>query len=154
MYHLQGVEMVRGGRTILSVDSLNIPTNELTVVLGHNGSGKSTLVSLLSGQQAPDKGRVELNGQSLSSLAAKELAKSVAFLPQKLPTSAGLTVHELVRLGRFPWRGALGRWKAEDETIIDESIAKTGVTDFANTLADELSGGERQRAWVAMLLAQ
>ncbi|MGY2574115.1 ABC transporter ATP-binding protein [Vibrio sp. C8] len=154
MYHLQGVEMVRGGRTILSVDSLNIPTNELTVVLGHNGSGKSTLVSLLSGQQTPDKGRVELNGQSLSSLAAKELAKFVAFLPQKLPTSAGLTVRELVRLGRFPWRGALGRWKAEDETIIDESIAKTGVTDFANTLADELSGGERQRAWVAMLLAQ
>ncbi len=154
MYHLSGVEMVRGGRTILSVDSLNIPTNELTVVLGHNGSGKSTLVSLLSGQQAPDRGVVELNGKSVFTLAAKQLAKEVAFLPQKLPTSAGLTVRELVRLGRFPWRGALGRWKSDDEQIIDQAIEKTGVTAFANTLADELSGGERQRAWVAMLLAQ
>jgi len=154
MYHLSGVEMVRGGRTILTVDSLNIPSDQLTVVLGHNGSGKSTLVSLLSGQQTPDSGLVELNGQSVSDLGAKQLAKQVAFLPQKLPTSAGLTVRELVRLGRFPWRGALGRWRPNDEQIIDEAMEKTGVTAFANALADELSGGERQRAWVAMLLAQ
>ncbi|PSU50108.1 ABC transporter [Photobacterium frigidiphilum] len=154
MYKLSNIQMVRGGRSILEVDSLQIPTSELTVVLGHNGSGKSTLVSLLSGQQAPDSGLVELNGHSLTGYKTKDLAKQVAFLPQKLPTSAGLTVKELVKLGRFPWRGTLGRWNAEDSHIIDESIAKTGVEAFAHTLADELSGGERQRAWVAMLLAQ
>ncbi len=154
MFHLQSVEMVRGGRTILSVDSLNIPTNELTVVLGHNGSGKSTLVNLLSGQMAPDKGSVELNGLSLASLKTKELAKQIAYLPQKLPSSAGLTVQELVRLGRFPWRGALGRWNSEDKPIIEQAMERTGVTPFAQSLADDLSGGERQRAWVSMLLAQ
>ncbi len=154
MFHLQSVEMVRGGRTILSVDSLNIPANELTVVLGHNGSGKSTLVNLLSGQMAPDTGSVELNGHSLSSLKTKELAKQIAYLPQKLPSSAGLTVQELVRLGRFPWRGALGRWNSEDKQIIEQAMERTGVTPFAQSLADDLSGGERQRAWVSMLLAQ
>lgn len=154
MYNLSNVEMIRGGRTILSIDSLDIPTTELTVVLGHNGSGKSTLVSLLSGQQDPDSGSVLLNGTALTKRSSKALAKEVAFLPQKLPTSAGLTVRELVRLGRYPWRGAFSRWTNEDESIIDDSMAKTEVTPFANTLADELSGGERQRGWVAMLLAQ
>ncbi|AXT73653.1 ABC transporter ATP-binding protein [Vibrio sp. dhg] len=154
MFQLSNIQIVRGGRQILGIDQLNIPTNELTVVLGHNGSGKSTLVNLLSGQMSPDKGSVELNGQNLSSLKTKELAKQIAYLPQKLPASAGLTVEELVRLGRFPWRGALGRWNAEDKQIISQAMRRTGVTPFAQALADDLSGGERQRAWVSMLLAQ
>lgn len=154
MFQLSNIQIVRGGRQVLGIDQLNIPTNELTVVLGHNGSGKSTLVNLLSGQMSPDKGSVELNGQNLSSLKTKELAKQIAYLPQKLPASAGLTVEELVRLGRFPWRGALGRWNAEDKQIISQAMQRTGVTPFAQALADDLSGGERQRAWVSMLLAQ
>ncbi|KQH85242.1 MULTISPECIES: ABC transporter ATP-binding protein [Vibrio] len=154
MYHLADIQMIRGGRTILAIDELNIPTNELTVVLGHNGSGKSTLVSLLSGQQAPDTGSVLLNDAPLASLSSKSLAKAVAFLPQKLPASAGLTVRELVRLGRFPWRGALGFWRQQDAEMIHAAMEKTGVSAFAETFVDELSGGERQRAWVAMLLAQ
>ncbi|MFA0085758.1 ABC transporter ATP-binding protein [Vibrio sp. 10N.261.51.F12] len=154
MYNLSDIAMIRGGRTILSIDSLTIPTSELTVVLGHNGSGKSTLVSLLAGQQGPDKGVVTLNGEPLTKRSSRSLAKEVAFLPQKLPTSAGLTVRELVRLGRYPWRGAFARWTPEDEAIIEDAISKTGMQDYRNTLADSLSGGERQRGWVSMLLAQ
>ncbi len=71
MFQLSNIKIVREERTILSIDELSIPTNELTVILGHNGSGKSTLVNLLSGQMAPDHGTVELNGASLSSLKAE-----------------------------------------------------------------------------------
>ncbi len=154
MSQLSNVKMVRDGRTIRSIGVFAIPTTELTVVLGHNGSGKSTLVNLLSGQMSPDHGSVELDGTSLSSLKSKDLAKKIAYLPQKLPASAGLTVEELVRLGRFPWRGALGRWNSEDKSIIRQAMERTGVTEFSQALADDLSGGERQRAWVSMLLAQ
>ncbi|MBQ0365506.1 ABC transporter ATP-binding protein [Providencia rettgeri] len=154
MFRLANINIVRDHRSILSIDSLNIPTTELTVVLGHNGSGKSTLVNLLSGQMAPDSGQIDLNGTSLSRYKTKELAQKIAYLPQKLPASAGLSVKELVRLGRFPWRGALGRWQADDEIIIQQAMEKAGVEGFSSSLADNLSGGERQRAWVAMLLAQ
>lgn len=154
MFHLSNVEVVRGGRSILAVEQLDIPTDKLTVILGHNGSGKSTLVSLLSGQQNPDRGNVRLNQHNLSELNTKQLAKEIAFLPQKLPASAGLTVKELVRLGRFPWRGVLGRWNQQDELIIQQAMQRTGVESFADHLADTMSGGERQRAWVSMLLAQ
>ncbi|PWI32479.1 ABC transporter [Vibrio albus] len=154
MFTLNNVQVVRGGRAILSVDHLSIPTNELTVVLGHNGSGKSTLVNLLSGQNRPDTGEVLFRSQPLHRLNAKARARAIAFLPQKLPASLGLTVRELVRLGRFPWRGTLGRWRNKDEKMIQQAMEKTDVANYANTFADELSGGERQRAWVAMLLAQ
>lgn len=154
MFELSDIHIVRDGRSILSVPSLKLPTSELTVILGHNGSGKSTLVNLLAGQTTPDQGNVVLDGKNLADYSKKLLARQLAFLPQKLPASAGLSVRELVRLGRFPWRGAFGRWHQNDDKIVNQAMEKAGITPFAETLADNLSGGERQRAWVAMLLAQ
>ena len=61
---------------------------------------------------------------------------------------------ELVRLGRFPWRGLFGRWRAEDEAAVDEALAATGSAQYAQSYVDDLSGGERQRVWISMLLAQ
>lgn len=154
MFELNDIRVVRDGRVILSVPSLTIPATELTVVLGHNGSGKSTLVDLLAGQTRPDQGEILLNNKNLTGYTKRELAQQVAFLPQKLPVSAGLTVRELVSLGRFPWRGTFGRRHPEDNIIILQAMESAGVTEFAQIPADNLSGGERQRAWVAMLLAQ
>ncbi|MBD1574274.1 ABC transporter ATP-binding protein [Vibrio sp. S17_S38] len=154
MFKLNQVRIHRDNRDILSIDDLAIPTDGFTVVLGHNGSGKSTLVNLLSGQTQPDSGSVYLNQTEISQLSQKQLAREIAFLPQKLPDVAGLTVQELVKLGRFPWRGVFGRWQDNDKQIIQQAMEKTGVEQYADNLADKLSGGERQRAWVAMLLAQ
>ncbi|QLE83946.1 ABC transporter ATP-binding protein [Shewanella sp. Scap07] len=154
MYQLKDVKVIREQRTILDIEQLNIDPHALTVVLGHNGSGKSTLVNLLANQFQPEQGTVTLADKTLQQYSAKALAQTVAYLPQKLPEVAGLNVAELVRLGRFPWRGTLGRWRKEDEQIIADAMAETGVTQFKDTLADQLSGGERQRTWVAMLLAQ
>lgn len=145
MYQLKDVKVIREQRTILDIEQLNIDPHALTVVLGHNGSGKSTLVNLLANQFQPEQGTVTLADKTLQQYSAKALAQTVAYLPQKLPEVAGLNVAELVRLGRFPWRGTLGRWRKEDEQIIADAMAETGVTQFKDTLADQLSGGERQR---------
>ncbi|MCG7371685.1 ABC transporter ATP-binding protein [Pseudomonas luteola] len=151
---LTDIRVNRGGRLILSLDQLRLAGNELTVILGHNGSGKSTLMNLLARQTMPDSGRIELDDQPIARLSQREFARQIAFLPQRLPEVAGLTVRELVRLGRFPWRGLLGRWQREDQTIIERAMQQTDVAHYADHLTDTLSGGERQRAWIAMLLAQ
>ena len=57
-------------------------------------------------------------------------------------------------LGRYPWRGPLGRYSEEDHSLIDQAIADTDLKPFQHRSVDTLSGGERQRAWIAMLLAQ
>lgn len=154
MYELNGIRMVREGRTILSIDHLTIPTDQMTLILGHNGSGKSTLASIISGLVKPDAGEVLLDGRDLFAMPERERARRVAFLPQKLPASAGLICRELVRLGRYPWRGLFGRWRPEDEEAIDRALEATGTSRFARAFADDLSGGERQRVWIGMLLAQ
>ena len=154
MYQLTNIQIIRSDRCILNVPQLTIPSDGLTVILGHNGSGKSTLMNLLCGQCPVDDAQLHLNHQPLTHYSSRELAKAVAFLPQKLPSSAGLTVRELVKLGRFPWRGTLGRFNNDDQQIVEQAMARTGISYFSETLVDELSGGERQRAWIAMLLAQ
>ncbi|TWI52717.1 iron complex transport system ATP-binding protein [Pseudomonas duriflava] len=154
MLQLNDIRVHRGGRLILTLDNLRLAGNELTVILGHNGSGKSTLMNLLARQAQPDSGRIELDGQPIGTFSQRDFARRIAFLPQRLPEVAGLTVRELVRLGRFPWRGLLGRWQHDDQTLIEHAMQQTDVAHYADHLTDTLSGGERQRAWIAMLLAQ
>lgn len=154
MLKLENIQVRRDGRLTLALDELQLAGDQFTVILGHNGSGKSTLMNLIARQLEPDTGTLQLDGQPLAGYSQREFARRVAFLPQRLPDVAGLTVRELVRLGRFPWRGLLGRWQAEDGQMIEQAMQQTDVTQYADHLADTLSGGERQRAWIAMLLAQ
>lgn len=154
MLKLKNIRVQREQRDILSLSALDIQFDQLTVVLGHNGSGKSTLLSLLARQISPDAGTITFEGRNLSDYTPKQLARKIAYLPQNLPSVAGLTVAELVRLGRFPWRGSFGRWRPDDQIIIDQAITETQLVEFSQHQVDALSGGERQRAWIAMLLAQ
>ena len=62
MFQLSNIEVIRDDRTILKVPDLTIPTDKLTVVLGHNGSGKSTLLRVISGIYPPDEGTVHAAG--------------------------------------------------------------------------------------------
>lgn len=120
----------------------------------HPRNQPSAPLNLLARQLEPTRGSLQLDERALEGFSARDFARRVAFLPQHLPDVAGLTVRELVRLGRFPWRGLLGRWRAEDHAAVDQALAQTDVAHYADQLADSLSGGERQRAWIAMLLAQ
>lgn len=154
MLRLQNISVCHQHTPVLEIDQLSLSAQQITVILGHNGSGKSTLMKLLARQQAPTSGTITLNQQALSGLSQRQLAQQLAYLPQRLPDVAGLSVRELVRLGRFPWRGTLGRWKKQDQLAIEQAMNDTNVSHYAQHLADQLSGGERQRAWIAMLLAQ
>ncbi|QDL93636.1 ABC transporter ATP-binding protein [Paroceanicella profunda] len=150
----EGIAVRHGGRTTLRVPGLSLPGTGITAILGHNGSGKSTLMQILARQQVPQQGRVTLDGAPLEGFAQKALARRIAYLPQVLPDVAGLTLRELVLLGRYPWRGALARWQEEDHAAIAMAITRAGLDAHADAPVDRLSGGERQRAWVAMALAQ
>ncbi|WP_428944024.1 Fe3+-hydroxamate ABC transporter ATP-binding protein FhuC [Pantoea sp. FN060301] len=142
------------GRTLLQPLSLTFPAGKICGLIGHNGSGKSTLLKLLGRHHAASGGRVLLNGTEVSTWNSKAFAREVAYLPQQLPPAEGMTVRELVAMGRYPWHGALGRYGISDRERVEEAIALVGLKPLAQRLVDSLSGGERQRAWIAMLVAQ
>ena len=143
-----------GSTAILQNISLAFNEGQVTALLGHNGSGKSTLLKTLARQIPACAGEVRLEGKTAKSLGARAFARIVGYLPQHPPGTDGLTVRELVALGRYPWRGPLGRYSEEDHSLIDQAIADTDLKPFQHRSVDTLSGGERQRAWIAMLLAQ
>lgn len=154
LYQLDGASFEADGRVLLQPLTLTLNAQRMIALIGHNGSGKSTLLKLLAHQQAPTRGTVRLHGSELGTWPAREFARQVAYLPQNPPTGTGMTVRELVALGRYPWHGALGRMRAADHAKIDEALRLTDTAHFASQLVDHLSGGERQRVWLAMLVAQ
>jgi iron complex transport system ATP-binding protein len=154
MFQLDNVRVSKGGKTVLDIAALTIPSDKFTVILGHNGSGKSTLVDVLAGQLTPNHGHVKFGDTSVTEFGNKQYAKKVAYLPQHLPQASGLSVRELVKLGRYPWRGVFGRFTLQDDEIVDNAMQKTGITQYQHQSAEHLSGGEKQRAWISMLIAQ
>ena len=143
-----------GSTAILHNINLAFNEGQVTALLGHNGSGKSTLLKTLARQIPASAGEVRLEGEAAKSLGARAFARIVGYLPQHPPGTDGLTVRELIALGRYPWRGPLGRYSDADYALIDQAIADTDLKPFEHRSVDTLSGGERQRAWIAMLLAQ
>ncbi|MFJ9665948.1 ABC transporter ATP-binding protein [Streptomyces sp. NPDC101219] len=141
-------------RVIAEQLSVEIPDNSFTVIVGPNACGKSTLLRALSRMLKPQQGRVLLDGQLIQSMPAKKVARTLGLLPQSSIAPDGITVGDLVGRGRYPHQGLLRQWSAEDERVVQESMARTGVGDLADRHVDELSGGQRQRVWIAMALAQ
>jgi iron complex transport system ATP-binding protein len=149
-----GLTLAYDKRTIAENLTVPIPDRSFTVVVGSNACGKSTLLRALSRMLKPVSGSVLLDGQDISSLPAKKVARTLGLLPQSSIAPDGITVAELVARGRYPHQGLLRQWSEGDERVVGESMAATGVADLEDRMVDELSGGQRQRVWIAMALAQ
>ncbi|MGW5284136.1 ABC transporter ATP-binding protein [Streptomyces collinus] len=150
----ENVTLAYDQRVIAEQLSVEIPDHSFTVIVGPNACGKSTLLRALARMLKPNRGRVLLDGQVIHSLPAKKVARTLGLLPQSSIAPDGITVGDLVGRGRYPHQGILRQWSAEDERVVQESMAQTGVTELADRYVDELSGGQRQRVWIAMALAQ
>ncbi|MBU6533375.1 ABC transporter ATP-binding protein [Streptomyces sp. A108] len=150
----ENVTLAYDQRVIAQQLSVEIPDSSFTVIVGPNACGKSTLLRALSRMLKPSEGRVLLDGSVIQSMPAKQVARTLGLLPQSSVAPDGITVGDLVGRGRYPHQGLLRQWSTEDERVVQESMAQTGISELADRYVDELSGGQRQRVWIAMALAQ
>ncbi len=150
----ENVSLRYGDRAITTDLSVAIPDDSFTVIVGPNACGKSTLLRAFARLLKPATGRVLLDGEQISGLPAKELARRLGLLPQSSTAPDGITVADLVARGRYPHQGLLRQWSREDERVVAESMAATDVQALGDRYVDELSGGQRQRVWLAMAIAQ
>ena len=141
-------------RIIVDRLSVDIPTGQITVIVGANACGKSTLLRGLARLLKARGGTVLLDGEPIQRSSTREVATKLGILPQQPVAPDGLTVGDLVARGRHPHQRWFRQWSAADEEAVAEALAATDMSDLANRPVDELSGGQRQRAWIAMALAQ
>ncbi len=150
----EGVAVGYGDCLIIEPMDVAVPAGEVTAIIGPNGCGKSTLLKALSRTMSLAVGAVYLDGRAIAEMPTAEVARKMALLPQAPEAPGGLTVGELVALGRYPHQRGFGRLSARDREIIAWALAITHLDDFSGRALDALSGGQRQRAWIAMALAQ
>ncbi len=144
VYHMGEVDV----HALRGID-LDLPSGELTVLLGPSGSGKSTLVNILGGLDTPTDGTVRYKDQDLTRASEGELTEfrrhRVGFVFQFYNLMPSLTARENVQLAT--------------EIALDPMTAEAalGLVDLGARLDHfpaQLSGGEQQRVAIARAIAK
>ncbi len=128
--------------------------SDCIALVGPNGVGKTTLLRLAAGSLAPDFGDVRLKHKPLVSLRQREIAKSIAFVPQNVEIPFPFTVEQFVEQGRTPFLRLFGGLGAADRTAVERAMELTDTWSLRSRVFNQLSGGERQRVKIALGLAQ
>lgn len=149
---VHGLTLRRGSRLLLDDVDLVLAPGELVCLLGPNGAGKSTLIRCLDGIWKADGGSIHIDSAPLSRLGREELARTIAYVPQQSGETLGLSVAEMVTLGRAAHRHRENG--AERRARVADVLARFNLQAMAQRPFDALSGGERQRVLIARAVAQ
>ena len=127
--------------------TLEVPEGSLTALLGPSGSGKSTLLRVIAGLEAPDTGRVVIDGEDATPLPAQR--RGIGFVFQHYAAFKHMTVRENVAFGLRIRK----RPKAQIDAKVDELLEIVGLNGHHSRYPSQLSGGQRQRMALARALA-
>lgn len=144
---LEGVEVVRDGRTILSLPSFEVEEREVLAVLGPTGAGKSTILRVLHFLERPASGALSWRRAPVTWPAPLELRRRISMAFQD-PLLLSGTVRENVACG-LAFRGVE---KKAARAKVDEALTLLRVDHLAGRRARTLSGGEAQRTALARAL--
>ncbi|MFB6181029.1 MAG: ABC transporter ATP-binding protein [Candidatus Nanohalobium sp.] len=133
--------------------SLEIKSGDFVAIMGPSGSGKSTLMNMVGALDVPTSGKVELDGEDLSTLSENQLAvlrsKKVGFVFQKFNLISSMTAQENVALPMlFRGKSRKKRMKRSKKLLSD-----MGLGDRLDHMPSELSGGQQQRVSISRALA-
>jgi phospholipid/cholesterol/gamma-HCH transport system ATP-binding protein len=141
------------GRTrILNGLNLDLPDDQISMVLGPSGTGKSVLIKHIVGLLYPDSGDVQVKGQSVPELSDDdlfEMRKKFGLLFQDGALFGSMNIYDNVA---FPLRQHTDRGEEEIEHIVTRRLREVGLGEAHYKMPNELSGGMRKRAGFARAL--
>jgi len=142
------------GRVLIDDFNCAIRAGEFIALLGGNGTGKSLLLRTLAALRPATLGVVRLDSRDIGTLARRQIAARLGFLPQDPDAAPQGHLRESVLLGRFAHLGFWETLRPADEQRADRALADVGLAAFAARELGTLSGGEQRRAAIARLLVQ
>ena len=130
----KGINVSFGDTAVLKDVTHTFREGKITVIMGSNGCGKTTLIKAL----------VKLYAGT----------GKLSYIPQEMFGDVGLTVRDLVALGRYDKSKFYVRETEEDKKLISEAMKYMEVEKYSDRNLDTLSSGEKQRVFIARALAQ
>lgn len=134
MIQIKDLHKKFGPQMVLNGLDLDVKDKGIVAVLGPNGSGKTTLIKSILGMVVPDKGQIELDGNSV--IKRWNYRKNIDYLPQIANFPGNLKVMELITMIK-DLRGK----SARDKELID--FFK--LQPYLDKKLNKLSGGTKQK---------
>lgn len=145
MFQVTGLRSGYGQSEVIKGLDITVNRNETLAIMGRNGMGKTTLFKTLVGLIPATDGKVELNGEDLSTVPThKRVAKGLAYVPQGRMIFSGLTVLENISTGMETVKGK----KVPDEIFELFPV----LHDMRRRKGGNLSGGQQQQLAIARAL--
>ncbi len=148
IFHVEGVSKSYGALTALQDVDLAVDTNEYVSLLGPSGSGKTVLLRTIAGFEAPDAGRIILNGRDVTRLPAHE--RGIGFVFQNFALFPHLSVFHNIAFGL-----ANAANPPATEVIdrrVRDAIKLVGLAGLEDRGIGQISGGQKQRVALARTL--
>jgi len=134
------------GLSAVDYVSLSIARGSFVALVGSSGSGKSTLLRLANRLDAPDTGRVLVDGQDVAHADPVRLRRGIGYVFQNIGLFPHLTVAENI--------GIVPRLEGRPTVDVAAALERVGLApDLAGRLPAQLSGGQQQRVGIARALA-
>lgn len=150
MIQLEKVEKYYGTRAVFRGIDLAVKDREFVALMGSSGSGKSTLLNLIGGMDVPDRGRIIVDDNAISSYSEEQLTayrrKKIGFIFQFFNLLPNITVYENIEIPLL-----LNRAEKYETTIADY-LRQAGLEGRENDHPSSLSGGEQQRVAIVRAL--
>lgn len=151
---IQGLTKSFGAQKVLAGVDLEVPSGQITCVIGRSGTGKSVLLKILMGLLRPDGGSIVINGVDITKLGDRELLKvrnRFGMVFQNAALFDSMNVFENIA---FPVREHERLKEADLKVRVDAALASVGLLEHGHKNPHELSGGMRKRAAVARALVR
>ena len=147
---LENISKAYGKRNIVNNVSLSVAQGEVVGLLGPNGAGKTVTFYTATGLAQPDRGKIWLDDEDITSLSIHQRARlGVGYLAQEPSIFRSLTVVDNILLVLEQTQVPRKLWNQK----IHDLISEFSLEKVAYSLGNQLSGGERRRAELARSLA-
>ena len=136
--------------SVKALDSISfkMASKGIFALIGRNGAGKTTLVRILATELKATSGTASIDGLDVDK-EAKKLRERIAIVPQEARALSWMTPKQTIS-AYLMWRG-FSYGEAREKAL--ESLAKLGLTQYANVLNGRLSGGTKRKVLVATVIA-